>query len=148
MAYLCLDCYETYKIPLQNCPKTSCNGYIAEIDELMLPIIMLLNQKGYITEFCCSGHIYDEACYPYITFDSCLTEMLNENELKELFKELPEPWYVEGDDWLNRIVLRCHLENDSLVQFQKYICYANLKLLEFVDTLPSLYEEAQKEDCV
>ncbi len=33
------------------------NDYI-EIDELIAPAIILLNKKGYITEFCCSGHLY------------------------------------------------------------------------------------------
>lgn len=143
MAYLCLDCYETYKTDLSNCPKTSCNGHIVEIDELMLPIIMLLNQKGYITEHCCSGHIYDDCCYPYVIFDSYLNEIFDENELKDLFKELPAPWHIESGDWYNRMTLRCHIENKDMVKFQKMICDANLKLLEFVDTLPSLYDEEE-----
>ena len=31
------------------------NGYV-EIDELIAPSIQILNLKGYITEWCCSGH--------------------------------------------------------------------------------------------
>ena len=145
MAYLCLDCYETYKIPLQNCPKTSCNGQVIEVDELMLPIVMLLNQKGYHTEFCCAGHIYEQknCCYPYIVFDSDLNEVLSEDEFKEIFKDLPECWDFEEGDWLNRMTLRCNIENNNMIEMQKMICYANLKLLEFVDALPSLYDEEQ-----
>lgn len=29
-----------------------------EVDELIAPAIIELNKKGYITKFCCSGHIY------------------------------------------------------------------------------------------
>jgi hypothetical protein len=35
------------------------DGYV-EIDELMAPIIQILNRKGYITRFCCSGHPLDD----------------------------------------------------------------------------------------
>lgn len=31
-----------------------------EIDELIAPTIQVLNQKGYITRFCCSGHPLDD----------------------------------------------------------------------------------------
>lgn len=143
MAYLCLECNETYKMSLDYCPKTSCNGVIIEVDELMLPIIMLLNNKGYITEFCCSGHIceQDNRCYPYITFDSCLNDILSGKDIKSVFSGLPEPWYIDDDDWLDRISLRCSLENNNIVELQKHICYVNLKLLEFVDSLPLLYDE-------
>ena len=30
-----------------------------EIDELIAPVIQVLNRKGYITRFCCSGHPVD-----------------------------------------------------------------------------------------
>ena len=36
------------------------NGYV-EIDELIAPTIQVLNQKGYTTRFCCSGHPLAEA---------------------------------------------------------------------------------------
>lgn len=44
-----------------------------EVDELIAPIIRILNLKGYLTEFCCSGHfdpIDEDEQYPatYIAF--------------------------------------------------------------------------------
>jgi hypothetical protein len=30
-----------------------------EIDDLIAPPVQILNRKGYITEFCCSGHPFD-----------------------------------------------------------------------------------------
>lgn len=144
MAYLCLNCFEIYKFPSESCPKASCHGFVIEVDDLMLPTIMLLNQKGYPTEFCCSGHVDGcKECYPYITFDSFLNEVLSNNEFKELFKGLPECWTIEEKDRLNRMTLRSNVTSDNMVELQNKICYVNLKLLEFVNTLPSLCDEEE-----
>ena len=34
-----------------------------EIDELIAPVIQVLNQKGYTTKFCCSGHPLDDCLF-------------------------------------------------------------------------------------
>lgn len=86
MPYLCLKCFNTYSDFVGNgrdifsikyddnkewisCPNTKCVGQIIEVDELMLPIIKILNQKGYYTKFCCSGHSYNEVSQCYIMFE-------------------------------------------------------------------------------
>ena len=58
MAYMCMGCYEVYDRELGYCPKVNCHRDVVEIDELMLLAIKILNQKGYITEYCCAGHVY------------------------------------------------------------------------------------------
>lgn len=50
------------------CPKSDCDGELVEIDELMIPTIQILNQKGYFTEYCCSGHYTSYDCHTYIKF--------------------------------------------------------------------------------
>lgn len=78
MAKFCLKCYEVFKIEsllpdkvnnFQHCPKISCTGQVIDVDELMLPIIIELNKKGYYTEYCCAGHYYDKAPNSYIRFE-------------------------------------------------------------------------------
>lgn len=75
--YLCLDCGEVYDSCNLNinelleevwCPKTNCCGTLIEIDELLIPTIKLLNDKGYYTEFCCSGHYTGQHPRAYIKF--------------------------------------------------------------------------------
>ena len=55
MGYICLSCYEEYARESLNlelhdgyeyfCPKATCGGSVVEIDDLLLPIIKLLNLK-------------------------------------------------------------------------------------------------------
>ena len=75
--YMCLKCFEVYDkekvIADQNfniCPKSNCVGQLIEVDELMLPTIKILNQKGYYTKYCCSGHYYHQIVDGYIMFSN------------------------------------------------------------------------------
>ena len=38
------------------CPLRNCGGDVVEIDELLCKTIYRLNNKGYTTRFCCTGH--------------------------------------------------------------------------------------------
>lgn len=80
MPHICLECYEIYEPHFLNlhtyddypnpcCPKSNCQGDIIELDELILPTIILLNRKGYYTTNCCSGHYYNDNSNSYISFD-------------------------------------------------------------------------------
>lgn len=86
-----------------------------ECDELIAPIILELNRKGYKTKYCCSGHIYertvdfeddrnmnmekeifrfdDEPNYshPYILFDSFIKTIPNLDKLPNGWKALYTP---------------------------------------------------------
>ena len=54
------------------CPNALCEGAygLVTIDELMIKPIVLLNEAGYVTNYCCSGHeLRDDATeYGYILF--------------------------------------------------------------------------------
>lgn len=93
MGYLCLKCFNTYGNFISNgrgikpikyddnkewisCPNTKCIGQVIEVDELILLTIKILNQKGYYTKFCCSGHSYHEISQCYILFEKGI-ELLN-----------------------------------------------------------------------
>jgi hypothetical protein len=85
-------CWEPYDRDLDYCPKKSCDGDVVEIDDDLVPIIVGLNEKGYITEYCCSGHAYVGSgdAYPrtYIKFAAPIR--------KELFPNLPSGFKIEN----------------------------------------------------
>jgi hypothetical protein len=73
--HVCMSCYEFYDGKFLNqeyseifCPKSNCHSEVIELDELIAPTIILLNQKGYFTKFCCAGHWYEPSSTPYIYF--------------------------------------------------------------------------------
>ena len=69
-----------------------------ECDDKIADIIIKLYNKGYITEFCCSGHPND--MHPYIAF--------NKNSSLELDGSHPVNW----------------LSDDATTDGHKYTCYA------------------------
>ena len=56
-SYVCEHCFN----PLDSCECASYPGQIIEIDTSILPSIRKLNQKGYMTLFCCNGHPWNSA---------------------------------------------------------------------------------------
>ena len=140
MSYVCLNCWEVYWSEQHHCPKRSCgDSPVVEIDELMFPIIQMLNKKGYWTKNCCSGHTYDECCNPYIQFDEFLREeILEDSGVREIFKDLPSGWELEIDDERWAFCLRNHIEKKDVVSMYEDIVNANLALLKYVEKLPPL----------
>lgn len=106
MAITCGNCGETtYGVPI--------------IDADIYPTIKVLNEKGYITRFCCSGHEAQDYIGPrkanysaYISFvpPSTTTDQLKLH--KNITENFPESWYIdhEGDDVPKEITIRVHEE--------------------------------------
>lgn len=81
MGYMCMTCLrEYYKEGLNlekaidgyyyKCPSVECGDLgVVEIDDLILPVIKRLNEKGYRTTFCCSAHSYEDNPDTYISFN-------------------------------------------------------------------------------
>lgn len=141
MAYMCMGCYEVYDRDLGYCPKPACYCDVAEIDELILPAVKILNEKGFATTNCCSGHIYDNGCNIYISFHRFLTEDLGVDVIKEMFNNLPESWNLEFEED-GRFVLQHMMdymlrEKDEVALYEEIVS-VNLELLKFVKKLPYL----------
>ena len=120
MGYICLSClnefnkeelsfndkYGNYRY---KCPIKKCSSYdMVEIDDLILPIIKILNQKGYKTEYCCSGHLTERDTNTYIVFDKNTIpkiipkDFILENE--EYYKIME--YKIEEDTFFNNMCIR------------------------------------------
>ncbi len=102
---VCMECWEVYAgsggglDSYQRCPKRACMGKLADIDELMLPAIILLNEKGYYTQYCCSGHFVDgERASAYIFFEDFVDG--------KAFKTIPRGFKKEKDEAKGLIIRR------------------------------------------
>src|SRR5699024_5601752 len=102
---------------------------VVELDELIAPTIILLNQKGYFTKYCCSGHWYENVCSPYIYFESG-------------FEPVCEPpkdftWeFIERDD--GNTIIRAEYDGDKNDIIMKYhwVYWVNDNLYKWADNLP------------
>lgn len=63
-----IDSYETEQMAIKLNKDNLPYQQIEDIDDLMYPILCILNDKGYETAFSCSGHLDDTVFDVYILF--------------------------------------------------------------------------------
>ena len=131
--YLCPACGNVYDGDFLNiedrfeggyCPIASCGCRVFEIDEDMIEPITNLNQKGYATEFCCTGHLYDGSLGAYIKFKHRLCTP----------KTVPKGWYADADD--NYTCIRADIKGKTFDQRRKCIFRNMTNLIEWSRELP------------
>lgn len=112
-----------------------------EIDELIAPTIQALNQKGYTTKFCCSGHpsrvwlMLDEGGY-YETSSPLDSSIVFENNITLPF--LPPDFEAEEREWYHgRLVIRKRypIDDDNNVQYFE-------RAEKILETMKQLYQWA------
>jgi len=143
MVYICLDCYEVFDEEIMknakkthyecsdvvNCPKTKCLGSVVEIDELMFPIIKILNKKGYYTRYCCSGHIYHISTTTYIKFQEGVK-----------LPNLPNDFKADKDNFRDGLTIRkdyIQYQEDEVKLYEE-ILKSSLVLMAWANKLPSM----------
>lgn len=111
----CKKIFETSRIGLKfeygngTCPTEGCKGEAFGIDEDMIIPISILNDKGYITDWCCSGHIFDDNSDGYIAFHG-----------KRSFPaSVPDGWYQDCNDY--RFCIRCHNRDSNPIKRRELI---------------------------
>lgn len=134
MFYMCTVCHQAIRRSRtpKMCKECGLEYTYVEIDEMMIPVIKILNDKGYYTEHCCSGHYTDNATSTYIQFSRDI--MMPINGLPDMF-EWEEPNYFG-------VILRlkkCY-QNVSNPQRIINIHKAIIQLIEWADSLPVLTE--------
>ncbi len=121
----------TRKIPCGNC-----GSKLVKIDELYIVIIKILNQKGYTTTYCCSGHTYDKLPQSYILFGEGIKLPFipkgyvidyEAHTISESFKDITE---IRRDFYLSSY--------ESDFELEKDILKSALVVLEWSELLPVL----------
>ncbi|MED1125399.1 hypothetical protein [Bacillus atrophaeus] len=143
MGKVCMSCYESYGNEITNltaineddgmrflCPKRGCRGDVVEIDDILVPTIILLNQKGYYTESCCSGHLEDLTRTSYIIF----------NEVVEKLPSVPRGFRLSAmlaEEGQKRLTIAKHItvSPDSVIVFQDILNTA-LQMYAWAISLP------------
>ena len=108
------------------CPKANCDGYIVDIDEEILPHIMLLNNKGYATQYCCQGHLNNSVARLYILFENIY-----------YFDDLPKG-FIEEDPTGNRTCISFEPKSKNNKQKYKELLKARINLYDWIYKLDDI----------
>lgn len=132
MAYLNLKTFELYN-------GSNIKDYLdefIEIDELLAPIIVVLNQKGYHTDFSCSGHPFSDICEGTFgeSFFGKNCTLSDEEKLKKVAGVIYGTVYCEKTDD-PQFPYRVVFENDA---HKLYISFSDAKIS--FDELPDGFE--------
>ena len=145
---VCLSCWEVFEKDIMNpayagqmwCPKRSCGGVdVFDIDECLIPVIKMLNEKGYLTEYCCSGHFWDsrpESDFyggAYISFNECVG-------IKDIIN-LPLGFTMEVIESKNVVVIRKQYDPADLADLHIAIMKAAIDLTMWARGHEPLTEE-------
>ena len=154
MSYaLCLKCNhimdQRHKVG-EVCPIRGCWGETILVDENMIPIVAALNNKGYRTSHCCSGHIW-EGSVTYIQFEDRLVgveppEGFIMDHLHDITDGNNKTRIDNGEDPLYDSKVYSMTYTDKLYDKQKKI-YDNLStLLKWAEGLPENPNRESDED--
>ena len=125
MTLMCEECFEQYNIKRRiGLYCKICGGYLVEIDENFIESIVLLNMKGYYTNYCCSGHPNPKLVpNAYIQFEDNI-----------ILPYLPKDFlYDKGYKNTIRISFP---ENEEMIKLQYNILQSAINILEWAESLP------------
>lgn len=143
MAYMCLACSEIYDNYFDDCPKARCNGNaddgeIIYVEDMFAPILAEFNHKGYEIEDARFGNPNNNMYgNPFIVFDDYFCDYLDEDEVDNLFIDLPCPWEFNIKD--DKPTISCFISGHNLIEQFKKLLFAHLKLAYFVEHLDELH---------
>jgi len=117
------------------CKVKDCYGDVVEIDELFVPVITELNRKGYITQYCCSGHVTGNGgLHSYIYFEDYTPLPSLPKGYKHDQDMYPHIKFEEG----KVSILRYFDEKLSLTELSKQLYKNAISVLEWAEELEEI----------
>lgn len=129
-----------------------------EIDDLIVPVIKELNEKRYITRFCCAGHYYpnkDEEL-DWVYYRNSNAYIAFEPYVK--IPSIPDGWKYEPHNntirlsytafgWYGKLWIDCCYDQGlAAYEFYKYNLFTMEELLKWVRTLPEYHMDSQAHE--
>lgn len=120
-----------------------------EVDPKIAHAIVLLNDKGYKTNYCCSGHpeeLFKDGIYNGITYYHMGTYICFKD--RDVLKDCPDNWVLFSNGGIYRLYSQ---EEIDLFRLDQLIDLAMKELLNFAKRLPpivyhdNIYEEIKYE---
>lgn len=147
MAWICRACsgiyMDAYGDVFSCCPLNKCNGGsdgeddLIYVDDAFAPIVAEFNKKGFEVESAVFGNPINVVDRPSeITFDYVLMDCFTEEELENIFSNLPNDWKFMIRN--NRPVIECVYFADTDIERTKLFMKAHLDLAKFVENVEEL----------
>lgn len=144
MSRICLNCFTEFSSDISRlsindpgadgfipCPISGCGGEVIEVDDLLAPVVMELNKKGYYTTSSCAGHI--NSGYAYIEFDKCVEELptMPDDSMTRVLE-----YQVFGEE-KSKFVLLAYIEGENALATMKNICNVAQSWYKWAMSLPA-----------
>ena len=130
---MCGNIYDPKLLPqfTRSCPIHGCDGPVIEVDENLIPTIRMLNDKGYTTTYCCSGHPWTSVhvlgrAFAYIAFEGDI----NQSELAPL----PKRWKFDKDSQTG-VIIRAEYRSPDIISLQREILDGTIGIAKWADGL-------------
>ena len=145
---VCLDCWEVLESRVMNlgflnqllCPRKSCGGqHVVDLDECLIPAIKELNEKGYPTQNCCSGHFWDGSPGSIFPADTYI-QFYDAVEAKD-FPNLPDGFTLEKDRIQRSVTIRKGYKIPDAKERHIAILRSAIDLTVWAMNLPECSEE-------
>jgi hypothetical protein len=142
---MCTECFTPYDKKWHHnlvCKNCGSYGTLVEIDEIFLESIIILNKKGYKTNYCCSGHLIKEGA-SYIAFPLNIILPFLPNDF--IYSKVQDKALYPHIDWdkreldINQYSIMKIVNTKDITARQKEILKSAINVLDWAIALP-VYE--------
>jgi hypothetical protein len=145
---VCLNCWEVLDYKVMNreftkplwCPKKNCGGgEVVDIDECLIPAIKDLNEKGYFTDYCCSGHYWE--FMPDSEFHGGTYIRFSDDVQRIDLPKLPPGFIMDAEEGNGGVTIRKPIKSADPASFHIAILKTAIDVTKWAKGLKDLMDE-------